>query len=114
MTEVYLGDKDYATGGYKMDIYSGRLYHLKINTNIDFEALILVSQIYGALTDQDEETLTFRVLASTIDTGHWIEMFVKSFYKASPVEVSLKDLPLYLNWKFRTNEFYEMLKGSNS
>lgn len=93
-----------------MNIYSGKMYHLKIKTNRTYEVLIRVTQIFVALNSHDDEILQFELLASTANVGSWNEMFIPLFYRSSPVLVEPKNLPLYINWPYCTPQLYEALK----
>jgi hypothetical protein len=112
-----------------MDVLPNRIYHLKISTNLDYEVLILVTQVWTQIwqgtinpkevsegSDSPNE-IEFKLLASTIDLGDrqssnlWSKMEASLFIHSSPTEIAPKDLPLYLTWPTRTPAFEEALKG---
>ena len=107
-----------------MNVLPNRIYHLKISTNFDYEALVLVTQVWSQIgqgsippkeTDppinDNSATINFRLLASTINIGEWSVMNVPLFSYSFPVEIAPKDLPLFLIWPIRTPAFEEVLKG---
>jgi hypothetical protein len=99
-----------------MDIQIGRMYHLKISANHDYEVLILVTKAWTQIwppTDSpinaNSATVDFKLLASTIKIG-WSMIYVSLFNRSSPIEIDPKDLPLFLTWPAHTPDFEEALK----
>jgi len=103
---IYIGSR-----ANEINIYTNHFYHLKIRTNRDYEVLIKVKNIFVSINKHDDDTVTFDLLANTYDLGEWREMTLSRFQVSNPIDVTVKDFPLFLNWQYHSPLFYEILKG---
>lgn len=74
-----------------------------------YPVLVRICKFYAYKNDIQRNRMVISILASninTINTG--LSIYMSEDFTMTPVPLS--DLPLYLNWKYKSDEFEKILK----
>jgi hypothetical protein len=97
-------------------LIKGRIYLYVQERTVDrqtsFEALLCLESPSASLKKDIPIALLFSELASTTYISSLPVDLNDSQFSNLIKEVKIKDLPLYINWPYKTPEFMDLLKGS--